>query len=649
MRAMVVCVWMAAVSVVFGGQPAPPNPYRGTQTREEVFEFAEEPSVKREGAKWVIAFASKGRCDATVAILDKQGKVVRHLASGVLGPNAPRPFQQDSLEQRIEWDGLTDTFEKPPEGCRVRVSLGLKTKYELSMAFDPYDLPQRGKNAKEDPTYVGSDAQGNVYVGVVNRGACQGYVFDRQGKYLRTFCPIPAADVETSGLELATTKWGEKTIVAGWFGPFAEEEALLAVAERAGVKDFKKGPPPSNLPPGKDQGADTIFGKFTHATADPVEEKLYAGMSTVLRYDGTTGELDESWFPDRDFDCISEFHFAPDGMLYVRCSNHCYGKYLFRVDRQGKIVPFNQEYLYDVPTEGWWVHRPRAFMSGPLGAVFTGVKGHCNTHQRGLYVAPSGLIVTGVREVDVEWAKEHGMVPKDYHGKDGEVLGNWIIVFNTDGKLVSANAIGTTHNGHGVTMDRDGNLYAVIGNCVPPDQDTFYGIEDKELSYRVFGGYGSIVKFRGQGGNFPLGERIAGEEAPPDAVKVKWGRYRPNEPGYITGAEWVFGGVSGQALDCTCNHVRHDMDLWARSWVPANPLYSVIVLDANANPIARIGRYGNVDDTERDLREGRDGIRLCWPRAAAASDNALYVVDTGNRRILKAAISYAAEQTVALP
>jgi len=403
------------------------------------------------------------------------------------------------------------------------------------------------------------------------------------------------------------------------------------------------------LPPSKDQGAGTIFGKFTHATADPVKEQLYAGMATVLRYDGKTGQLDESWFPQRDFNCISEFHFAPDEMLYVRCSNHCYGKYLFRVDRQGKIVPFKKEYLHEVPTEGWWLHRPKAFMKGPLGAVFTGVKGHCNTHQRGLYVAPNGLIVTGVREVDVQWAKKHGMVPKDYQGKDGEVQGNWVIVFDTDGKLVSANAIGTTHNGHGATMDRDGNLYAVIGNCVPPDQDTFYGITDEKLSYRVFGGYGSIVKFRGQSGKFPLGKRIAGEDSPPGAVKVKWGRYRPNESGYITGAEWVFGGMSGQALDCTCNHVRHDMDLWARSWVAANATYSVFVIDANANRIARIGRYGNTDDTEKDLKEGRDGIRLCWPRAVAASDSALYIVDAGNRRILKAALSYAVQETIPLP
>jgi hypothetical protein len=107
--------------------------------------------------------------------------------------------------------------------------------------------------------------------------------------------------------------------------------------------------------------------------------------------------------------------------------------------------------------------------------------------------------------------------------------------------------------------------------------------------------------------------------------------------------------MSGQSLDCTCNHVRHDMDLWARCWVPVNPLYSVIVLDANANRIARLGRYGNTDDTEQDLKKGGDGIRLCWPRSVAASDNALYVVDTGNRRILKAALSYVTEETVALP
>jgi hypothetical protein len=56
-----------------------------------------------------------------------------------------------------------------------------------------------------------------------------------------------------------------------------------------------------------------------------------------------------------------------------------------------------------------------------------------------------------------------------------------------------------------------------------------------------------------------------------------------------------------------------------------------------------------VDDTEADLKAGKDGLRFCWPRAVVASDTALYVADVGNRRVLKAALSYAAEETVPAP
>jgi hypothetical protein len=68
------------------------------------------------------------------------------------------------------------------------------------------------------------------------------------------------------------------------------------------------------------------------------------------------------------------------------------------------------------------------------------------------------------------------------------------------------------------------------------------------------------------------------------------------------------------------------------------------------NRVARFGRYGNVDDSEDDIKTGKgDGIRIAWMRAVAASDVALYVVDPGNRRILRAALSYAAEETVPVP
>ncbi len=68
-----------------------PKPYdRHCTERENVFEFAKKPTVRLVAKdRYEIAFTVKGYCDATVGIIDEDGKVVRHLASGVLGKNAP--------------------------------------------------------------------------------------------------------------------------------------------------------------------------------------------------------------------------------------------------------------------------------------------------------------------------------------------------------------------------------------------------------------------------------------------------------------------------------------------------------------------------------------------------------------------------------
>ncbi len=57
--------------------------------RQQVFEFTLQPSLKRDGDKFIITFTSKAYCDATVAVEDVGGRIIRHLASGVLGPRAP--------------------------------------------------------------------------------------------------------------------------------------------------------------------------------------------------------------------------------------------------------------------------------------------------------------------------------------------------------------------------------------------------------------------------------------------------------------------------------------------------------------------------------------------------------------------------------
>ena len=157
--------------------------------------------------------------------------------------------------------------------------------------------------------------------------------------------------------------------------------------------------------------------------------------------------------------------------------------------------------------------------------------------------------------------------------------------------------------------------------------------------FRQQGGSGTLVKFRGQGGKFPLNQGEA---------KVKLSRGKPFE---VPGALWAYGGITGQSSgDCQCHHQRFDMDFFARSFIPSAQLASVTVLDSNMNRVARFGRYGNVDDGEADLKSGKgDAIRIAWMRAVAASDAALYVVDPGNRRSLRATLTYAAEEGVPVP
>jgi hypothetical protein len=131
-------------------------------------------------------------------------------------------------------------------------------------------------------------------------------------------------------------------------------------------------------------------------------------------------------------------------------------------------------------------------------------------------------------------------------------------------------------------------------------------------------------------------------------AKVKLSRGKGVE---LPGSLWAYGGMSGQSGgDCQCHHNRFDLDFFARSFVPSTQLFSITVLDANGNRVARFGRYGNVDDGEADLKSGKgDAIRFAWMRSVGVSDAALYVTDPGNRRIMRAALSYAAEETVPLP
>jgi len=159
--------------------------------RRGPFAFAEKPAVTRKGDAVTIRFTSKGFCDATVAVEDAEGKIVRHLANGVLGENAPPPFQKGSLKQTLIWDGKDDAghYIDDKDALSVRVSLGLRPRFERTLFWTPK------KRHSGRPPILCATPEG-VYV--YDTGASIDHVrlFDHRGDYVRTVYPFPAGKID---------------------------------------------------------------------------------------------------------------------------------------------------------------------------------------------------------------------------------------------------------------------------------------------------------------------------------------------------------------------------------------------------------------------------------------------------------------------
>ena len=179
--------------------------------RQDTFEFTEKPTITRDGDKVTITFASKAFCDATVAIEDADGKIVRHLASGVLGVNAPEPFTKDALRQTIVWDSKDDQGEYLKKGATLvaRVSLGAKPSFEKTLFWDPrkraaFSIPRAGDGASKAAPIMVAAPEG-VYVFDSGSDMDHLRLFDHDGNYVRTIYPFPAGKLDkVAGLKKHT-------------------------------------------------------------------------------------------------------------------------------------------------------------------------------------------------------------------------------------------------------------------------------------------------------------------------------------------------------------------------------------------------------------------------------------------------------------
>lgn len=158
--------------------------------RKEVFEFTQAPKIEKNGDNFTISFAVKDFCDVTVVIENSAGKILRHLASGVLGSNPPKPFTPNSLEQKLIWDSKNDEgkYIDAISDCNIRVSLGLKPVFEKRLYSTPY------KRISNNAPILAVDEKG-IY-SFEGQGLEFIKQYDHSGNYIKTIYPFPANKIK---------------------------------------------------------------------------------------------------------------------------------------------------------------------------------------------------------------------------------------------------------------------------------------------------------------------------------------------------------------------------------------------------------------------------------------------------------------------
>lgn len=186
--------------------------------------FAKSPQVARDGDTLTITFTASERTDVEVAVLDAKGRIVRHLAAGVLGgKNPPPPPLKEGLAQSVKWDGKDDLGKVAMNGpFQVRVRAGMNVRFGKMIGGSPYTGSIVSMPYRAPVNGLVVDGEGNLFVKMMsaigshgNSGKWPWHLrkFDKKGDYVRTLLPYPSSTPTTraSGFDVLTTPDGSLT------------------------------------------------------------------------------------------------------------------------------------------------------------------------------------------------------------------------------------------------------------------------------------------------------------------------------------------------------------------------------------------------------------------------------------------------------
>jgi hypothetical protein len=245
----------------------------------------------------------------------------------------------------------------------------------------------------------------------------------------------------------------------------------------------------------------------------------------------------------------------------------------------------------------------------------------------------------------------------------------WLCVVGRDGKIREEKLLGLTNGSCGPQVDGDGNIY-VMDNVLPKDMPVVppefaEALKERRDKWNYKGIFGSVIKFPPAGGGVyrtkisakytSLTERVTKETKEvsglPEKPRGKLVAYRTvGSDAMVDNAEWVRPYASpATAKGCICFLARMSLDRYGRLFVPEAPSRRINVLDTEGNRICSFGRYGNADNGGKDSLRPIDGVPINWAYNVAASDKALYIADTDNRRVLRVRLDYRAAASCPLP
>ncbi len=394
-------------------------------------------------------------------------------------------------------------------------------------------------------------------------------------------------------------------------------------------------------------------GGFLDVTVDRIRREVYTrcgtGRTWWFRYSEEADKVEQVTIPERSGGGQGvNLVPAPDGNLYGLKWPMLFLKY----DHNGKPLAWEQPDHRPFKTDGF----------------------------AGKYPAHASFVPVS----ETEYPHTLGVRPSDGHlfvmepATPGNRPPKMVREYLPTGKLVSeAPVVWKVSDGAiGPRFDAAGNIY--IAEVVrptdwpyPPEFDRAFPKKIELNKTRPSGAqdvtanmYGSIVKFGPKGGivDFRIGSDLAGCMVPnpfkgepkldPALRKTDVAWYACTMlrgPEKLIGAEWVHPGISHVGMQaCTCENVTFDVDEFGRVFFPDLNLFQVRVIDTNGNALAKFGGYGNGDSCgpeSRDKTLATPEIAFSWLVGVGATDKYVYTGDSINRRMLRAKIVYAAEES----